>query len=381
MKLISNVENAERVKITDTSGNFAADTVEGALKETSEALQTSITITKGPTGFTNNENIIVTYNSVNRTITLTGTFDAYYQNKKITELVSGWTSSPHPDVVANYFLYHDGNNFIWSTTPWTFDKLMIAYVQYNSHKLAIREVHGFMPYKTHTQFHLNNGTYRLSGGDITNYVLASLTATDRRPQISATVVNDEDLTSTINALTNATYTHRYLSGPAARSFGTGQADIIPHAGSRPYWNQNVGGDWQQTQFSNNDYGAVFVVAVPVTADTESQAYRYLFVQPQQVSSDITVIQNLTPMNLVHGESGSLVSEFVFIAKIIVKATSTSWTIEAVEPLFGSRTAQVASPSGNYLTTVNTDASLTGNGTAASPLSAAAFSIAMSIALG
>ena len=35
MKLISNVENAERIKISDTSGNFVADTVEGALAEVS----------------------------------------------------------------------------------------------------------------------------------------------------------------------------------------------------------------------------------------------------------------------------------------------------------------------------------------------------------
>lgn len=54
MKLISNVENAERVKITDTSGNFAATNVEDALQEVSESLQDRLTVVTTDASLTGN---------------------------------------------------------------------------------------------------------------------------------------------------------------------------------------------------------------------------------------------------------------------------------------------------------------------------------------
>jgi len=361
---------AGAVAITDSGNYYTSNNVEGALQEVGSDLvkfNNNLNLTKEPTGFTNNSAIDVSYDSTTRKITLTGTFEAYYKGNKITELVSGWESDAHANVNGNYFLYYDGS-FHFTTTAWTYDSLHIAYIQFDTHKIGVREPHGFMNWQSHLEFHNTVGTYLSSGGDLSAYVLNSTTVANRRPNISSTVLYDEDLQSSLAALTSKLYTHRYLSGAAIRSFNVDQADIIANNGSVPYWNQNNAGNWQQTLFTNNEYGAIFIVAIPTTSDTNSQKYRYMFVQPQQVSTTLAAIQALTPTSLTHGDSSALVSEFCFVGKIIIQATGSNWSIVSVEKLTGTRLTQVASPSGNYLSTVTHNSSLSGEGTPSNPLS-------------
>ena len=323
--------------------------------------------TKEPTGFTNNSAITVTYNSTTRKVTLSGTFDAYYKGVRIRELIDGWTSSAHDTPQAVYYLYYCDSGFVFSTTPWDFSCLMICFVQYNSHQIGVREVHGFMPNGVHKELHNVIGAYLVSGGDLSGYVVGSTVAAERRPLISNLVIADEDLDSTVLALSSASYTQRYLTGSAVRSFNTAQAEIVPVSGSQPYYNLNTGGTWSQALFANNSYGAIFVVGVPTTNDAGSQVYRFMFVQPQLNSASLTEIQALTPNSLVHGVAASLVSEFVFFAKIIIRYTGGNWSITSVEKLTGTKVAQTSTAAG-ALTTVTHDTTLTGEGTTASPLS-------------
>lgn len=328
-------------------------------------LENMHTISKSPTGFTNNENIVVTYDSVARTVTLTGSFEAYFNGKVVPVLTDGWVSPAHVAVAGNYYLYYNGTDFVFTTTPWTFDMLMIAFVQYNSHKIALREVHGFMAYQTHENLHNTIGAYKYSGGDFSGYTLSSVTPANRRPQVGLTVVNDEDLKTTLPALTTNSYTQRYLTGAGDRTFAILQTEMVPNNGTKPYWNQFTGGNWVQTLMNGGQYGAIFVVAVPMTSDAGSQIYRYMFVQPQQVGTLVS-IQALTPSSLTHGDSANLLSEFVFIGKIIIRCGASDWDIESVQKLEGTKISQVAL-SGNFLSTVTTDATLSGNGTVGSPL--------------
>lgn len=357
---------ADDVLITDIGSFFTSGSVEGALQEVGNVANLP-TITKEPTGFTNNENIDVSYNSTTRTVTLTGTFEAYYRGQKVTSLISGWVSQAHADIEGNYYLYYNGSSFVFNTTPWEFDMLMIAFVQYNSHRIGVREVHGYMQWQTHKHLHDNIGAYRCEGGDFSNFVLNSTTPANRKPYISSTSVCDEDLRTNLSALTTNLYTQRYLINTGSRTFNINQPEIIPNNGSLPYWNQFNGSTWVQTLMSNNQYGAIFVVAVPMTSDATSQIYRYMFVQPQTVSTSLTAIQNITPNNLTHGDGSNLLSEFVFIGKIIIQASVSSWSIVSVEKLFGSKIGQV-SVSGSFLSSVTTDNSITGSGTPTSPLS-------------
>lgn len=327
-----------------------------------------ISATSEPTGFTNNQNITVTYNETTRKVTLSGTFEAFYKGVKIRELIDGWTSEAHADVQGIYYLRYCDTGFVFDTTPWSFSCLMISFIQYNSHKIGMREVHGFMPNQVHEELHNVVGAFLVSGGDITDFTLNSTTATLRRPVISDTVVADEDLKSTILGLSTKSYTQRYLTGSAVRSFFTAQPEIIPVSGSQPYYNLNTGGTWSQALFSNNSYGAVFVVAVPTTDDAGSQVFRFMFVQPQLNSASLADIQALTPNSLVHGVTSNLVSEFVFFAKIIIRYTGGNWSIVQLDKLSGTRIAQTSVPAGSYLTIVNHDTTLSGDGTILNPLS-------------
>lgn len=324
-------------------------------------------ITREPTGFAVPP--VLNYNSTTRTITLSGTVQAYYQGQRLTQLVSGWVSPAHPATDGLWFLYYDGTNFIWSTTPWELSTLQVAAVRWSTTgKFALTEAHGFMPWPVHQELHRTIGTYLVSGGDTGGFVLGSTTVANRRPTISSTEIADEDNPSTLATLNNGLYTQRYLAGSGASiTYNVDATDIIPLSGSTPFYNQFTGGAWQQTLFPTNAYGAVFIMAVPVTADAGSQKFRYMFIQPQTVSTTLSDIQNLTPASLNMGESAGVVSEYVFIGKIIVRFTAGNWVLTSVEKLTGNRFIQTSSQQGSFLSAVSTDSTLVGSGTAGSPL--------------
>lgn len=329
---------------------------------------------KDPTGFTNCENIIVTYDSTARTITLTGDFEAYYQGVKVPELTNGWVSMPHPTTLdKTYFLSHNGTAFVFDDISWTYDNIQIAVVQYGTNnKIAIRECHGFMPWMTHLEFHQTIGAYKSSGGTLTplSYVTGSNVNADRRPLVDTTIVYDEDLKHSINALTTETYTQRYLVGNGAvRTFVTGSSEIIPVVGTRPRYNQNIGGTWSQTEIGNNNYAAIWLVAVPVTNDINSQLYRYLWIQPQTIGN-LSTIRSLSPIDVYLGDSADLLKEFIYIVKIIIHVTVSNWVIEEIQNLTGNRFVQTGSPAGAYLSIVQHDSTLNGDGTSLNLLSVA-----------
>jgi hypothetical protein len=329
-------------------------------------------ITKESTGFASPELVTVNYNKSARTITLSGSVSAYWRSNVIPTLSAGWTSAPHSSgVSATQYLYYDGSNFVWSNgVEWTFDMLQIAAVVYDAYgvyQFTLREPHGTMQWQVHRELHSQVGTWLQAGGDLSNYTPASSTVSARRPDISSVTLSDEDLDTTLSALTNKTYTQFSLSGTTGRAvFTSGAADMLATgAGQLPY-NQFTGGSWTQGIMSNNDYAAIFVMAIPVaTLDAKSNAKRYLFIQPQTSNGSLTTIQALTPNNLSLGQFSS--PEYNFFAKIIVRSsTSNNWTIISVEKLTGSKFSQTSTAAG-YLSTVSTDTSLSGAGTPSNPL--------------
>lgn len=328
-------------------------------------------ITKESTGFAEPESVTVSYNEANRTITLGGSVSAYYRSNAVPTLSAGWTSEPHnAGVSATQFLYYNGSSIVWSSSVWSFEYIQIAAVVYgpNGEYIAtLRETHGTQQWQTHREFHDVVGCYLGSGGDLSSYVLNSTTSAERRPLISQTIVNDEDLQTTLPALTTKTYTRFSLSGASTMNFTSASTDIVALNVQLPFYNQFNGSTWVQTPFNNNDYGAVFVFAMPAALDAKSQAKRFVFVQPQTVSTSLTTIQALTTSNVNLNGLASLNPELVFIAKIIIRETGTNlFSLISVEKLVGSKISQTAVV-GNYLSTVSTDSTLTGLGTVASPL--------------
>ena len=325
-------------------------------------------VTKEPTGFVDPNTVTRTYDSANRTITLTGTYRVFYRGSESGDFSNGWTSAPHGTANGVWFLWYDNTGFVWSQTPWTLDVVMIAAVNYGvTDKYALSECHGLLQWQAHFECHYNIGTWLRSGGDLAGYTLGSTTL--KAPTISEATVYDEDLKTVLPAVTNSLYTKFFLAGSGATaSYDVGTASIVPVSGNQPYYNQNNAGTWQQTLMTNNAYQALFLLAVPVTSDAGSQAYRFMWVQGQTQSTTLSTIQALTTLDLTLGTLGNELPEFVFIAKVIIRYTGGNWSITSVQKLTGSRISQTGAIAGNYLSAVVTDATLTGTGTSTDPLS-------------
>lgn len=340
---------------------------------TVERTQTQNAILKEPTGFYEPENVTVSYDSTARTITLGGTVYAFYRGKLNSTIVSGWTSLAHPTTLdKRYFLVYDGSTIQWldlDVDTLDFSDLLIAYVSYGTtDKWALRECHGLMQWQGHRSDHFNIGTYRLSGGTVGDYTLASTTTTDRQPSVSATVLIDEDLPTTNPTLASSgNYTHYYLSATDTPNFDTTATDIVPLSGNQPYWNENNAGTWQQTLLENNEYMCVWLIAIPTSADAGSQAYRYVWQQGQFASSNLEDVESRTPQQVDRGQFEALTPESIYIGRIIIKYQGGNWELTSVDNLTGNRLSQATSPAGLYLSTVSSTSNFTGLGTINSPL--------------
>ena len=363
--------SAEHTVATQTASTVANGVMSSSDKAKLDGLylQPPPSITKEITGFIAPESIIVTYDTTARTITLTGTVAAYWQGTLLSSLISGWVSDPHPAGNNTYYLYYNGSAFVWSTSLWSFDMLQIAFVNYGAtYKFGIRECHGMMQWQAHEEFHQTLGTYLESGGDLSGYVLASTTAANRRPAVAASVVHDEDIQTTIPLLATGSYTQATLTGSATNVFTAAAAEIVPVLAANPYYNAFSTPNWVQTLMANNSYMCVWCVAVPVTSDTGSQVYRYLWMQGQS-NGNLASQQALSFSSLNLGTLAAQFTEFVPLTKIIIRYTGGNWDITSVEKLLGTKVAAVSFTGG--ITSVVVTAPITGSGVAADPLVIAA----------
>lgn len=324
-----------------------------------------------PTGWVDQENITVTYDSIARTITLThpsGILAYYWRGQKKT-LTSPWVSTAHTNTTGvRYFLSSsDGTNFTWATTIWNFYDVMVSVVTFEAaYKFALREVHGCnTPWSVHETDHLSRGTFKESGGVLGGYTLASTTPAFRRPTVDACSIHDEDVHSVLASLASGTYTQMYLTSTGVITFTTAATDIVPVLVNNPYYNSFTTPNWTQTLMANNSYMSVWLIGIPTSADATSQAYRFCWMQGQ---SDGTLAsqQALTPTSLNLGNLTTAFAEFVFLAQVIVRYTGGNWHLESVTALTGTRTS-VTGIAGTFLSAVTSNTTLTGLGTPASPL--------------
>lgn len=339
-------------------------------------------VTKDPTGFSDPSAVVINYDATTQKVTLTGTWTAYWRGVLVSALTTGWVSPAHTNTTGHvYFLYYNGSTFQWATDSFPgFDQLLITVVNYGAtDKYAIREPHGMnLSYSDHKIAHENIGTYKNSGGTLSAYVLQSTTAANRRLDIAATTINDEDIPTVNPALTSKLYTQYYLGNSSVGTYAVEAADIIPLSTNNPYYNTFSTPNWAQTLMPANSVATVWIYAIPVTASAGSQKYRYLFIQPQwitqaqnssagAISSAVTAELARLPSELNLGTLTVEASEFVAIGRVIISYHTSNWRYEGVYNLSGSKFSQIGSPSGGFMSSVITDATLLGLGTGASPL--------------
>ena len=126
------------------------------------------TVTGEPTGFRNQNAVVITADHGGRTVTLTGDTECYYRGRLVSEVVPGWTSPVHAaNSAVNLFLVYNGTTFSWNTSIGS-DMVICQAVSNGSTVIFyMRESHGLvMDSSTHWHLHTTIGTYRKSGGGL-----------------------------------------------------------------------------------------------------------------------------------------------------------------------------------------------------------------------
>lgn len=319
--------------------------------------QAIFTDSQDPTGFINNQNIVVTYDGVNRTINLsatTGTVEYYWKGTKYS-LGTSWTSTAHDDTTAAWYLYStDGADILWSNQVWNFTNLMVASRPANTN-WAIREVHGTIQYGVHEELHKNFGTYRDSGFGFTSgtYAIQPAIPSDTGNTIGfeAGVIRDEDISTSLSAWIKGEYTHLYFTGASSFNITTGHTDFFVVGTTYPLINNYNGTTFGETEMMSGRYANWYVVRVPVTNDSVSQKYRAIVLQPQFIYTTLAAAQSENPQNLYLGDISDIFNEFVLVERMTLRSDSTysgatgKVRIEALSVLSGTRYGQVSTTVG------------------------------------
>ena len=249
------------------------------------------------TGFADPANVGVAYDSTTRKITLThssGTVVYFFNGQKVS-LASPWVSAAHTNADGTYSLYSsDGVNIVWNSGSFpSFNGLMVASVYKSASNIfAMRECHGQMDPDTHREFHSVIKTYFGSGGLLTagSYATNSANDADTCPNVDAITIYDEDLPTSLTAFSKAVAGVRYVRARPLNStslqFDLDQAFPFTSAGSYIQWYNGT----SLTTGINNRYYNVYAVAVPVASDAGSQAYKWIWFQPQAEHTTLVAAQ-------------------------------------------------------------------------------------------
>lgn len=274
---------------------------------------------KGLTGFINGDNIDVSYNYTNRTITLTGDLRYLWRGVEYS-LTSPFTSTAHTATNGGWFLYFidNTNNPYWSQTLWSFDQGMIAYVYYQPsavNSFAIREVHGLMDYESHKEFHSQIGTYLVSGGKITAGTYIENTATDAANSMGfdAAVIKDEDVITSVPAWNDGTYTTMYIGSGGTPIFNT--TATLPFISAGSYIQINNPSTGTLTDGSNGKWYNVYQIIMPCASDIDSQKYRMIMLQPQQEFTSLQSAQAEDIRSLNFGNFANITYESIIYTRI------------------------------------------------------------------
>jgi hypothetical protein len=175
------------------------------------------------------------------------------------------------------------------------------------------------------------------------YVIPAPNISPRTCQLAASYA-DAIAGNAIGLTTDGVPTNVLLfNGSSANAFMLDHTEIIPVSGNQPYYNQFVPSYWTQTLFTAGQYGKIFIMASPVAADGSSygEKRRYVFIQPQTVSTNLATIQALVPSSLNLGSIATQATEYCFVGEIIVRYNAANWTIISAAKLTGTRVSQVS----------------------------------------
>jgi hypothetical protein len=315
--------------------------------------------TNDPTGFINEETIVVTYDGPNRQFSLYNTatptkiefllLGKYYTYPAsvgvpwiVPTVLGGATPIQHTNADGIYYLRVSGGKggytlgqVVFDIVPQLFTDLQIAVAFKNATaQFGMRECHNFMPHEDHEEFHYTNGCYLRAAAVLTGYTLPSTNTAQNMIAVAQITVYDEDLSTSIlatpaavwnvNTYTSGAYTIAYHAGPAGliNFYTTAQVPYISNAAAPATadatpinYTSLVAGTGTLTNVAEDNYVNIFTLALPVTADAESQKFRRIFFTGQRTFTTLAAAQLEVPSQVDFGQLRTALPEMVVTSMI------------------------------------------------------------------
>ena len=329
-------------------------------------------LTHDPTGFVDSSEtgVQVVGDGTTRKVSIyhpSGTIE-YLQNGKLFTL-SGSQASPYlidvahgTDTSLDYFLEKIDDSFVWSTTPFNYRNVMIAFAKYiDGAWRYFTEAHGLQPWTSHQEDHDVNGTYwknrqvpTLTSG---TFAIQPATPTDADNTfgVDSGILKDEDDLVLVDAWIQGTYNHAYLT-PTGLEIQTGQTNPARVTGTYLNWYNSSG---VAVEGATNKYYNLYVYSLKMAEDADSQELRSLVFQPQAEydSPEEALAENALELNKAQLDQSF--QEFGVLAKVTLRTsasygTTGKYRIHAVTPIDttkegGSGSASTGTTAHNLLT--------------------------------
>jgi hypothetical protein len=307
----------------------------------------------------NDANVVLAYDATARTITMTGDDVRATDNtgtlitETIPTFISGWVSPAHPSDDEFYVLSYNGTDIAWRTV-FNFNEVLIA-IKPKGFPACTREPHTRgVSIEDHAYHHYGDGTIFQKGAEISNVVIDSFTAAERRPYIADMHLNDDGLITLLPALNTNSYVRFYLSATETTNYDAAQIDIIEVGdNNRPYYYDRSTGDWVKTLIprittgtseSRQRFCSVWGLAVPTTKG-DNASYRHIFIQPQGFSTSLNAELARNPAEVLLGVFGNLIPEYVLFHQFIIRykpdEDTGDWNIAAKVAIRGTRAKPVS----------------------------------------
>lgn len=292
--------------------------------------------------------VALTYDPGTRKVTLTPTlasFDIYVRGTKITT-TGVHESVAHGATAGNYYYYHDGSSFVWSTDPWPFDEAPICYVIWlGADGVGYFELHTTSrDPNIHRVLHFSQGTQVQTRGAITGYTPSTDSDAGVTYAIAETVILDEDIQYTLTELADGgPYTIWWRTTAGAWTYTEG-ATLPFKYGTYPQWNRIS--DFTLVDLASLAYCNYYVFATPAL-ETQQQ---FIIVPGQASYSSLAGAQAESVAGLSFGTLPF--QEIAPMYKITLRARNTyggtaKCMIEAVETLVGTRVSVVSTQVSNH----------------------------------
>ena len=304
-----------------------------------------------PTGFENQTDSQITYDSVLRSLSISPTSSSF--NVWISGTIYTYSTTlslTHADAVGNYYYYFNASGLNVSTTaPSYYTTAYCAVAMYFGDKYGFicNERHALvMDPATHYMLHNQTGTYLVSGCTIGNYQLAPSTPTNANNQFSLTsgVISDETLLTNISAISSGTYNVvEFLSTNANWTINQRTVPFNYTGSGNIEYNRYSNSTWASNPIPNGYYVNYYIIAVN-SSNTSTQ----VFMKPGQLFYSSLSLALAETYNMLTPSLCEPV-EYVVLYQITFGASNTysnlgNCRIESVNVVNGSRVSVSASNS-------------------------------------